>query len=442
MALSRRTGRSRFTLRAAGPDARSRSSPSTSADAGVVDDARARRRHRLLAGARRRRARCSEPFTNAWNGVIDYGDLEDENERLREQIAELEGAGRVEADAAASSSTSSRPARGICRSRRHPHGRRPGWSAGRSSNFAHTIEIDKGSDDGIEEGMPVVTGAGLSAASCTCRRRPVHGPAPHRPRLRRRRAARAVRRPSASPTVSGDGRPLVVEHPRSRSVVDRRRASRSPPAARPQRLPARHPGRQVSTVGRADRRPARAWTSTVEPLADLDGLAFVTRPAVGARRRDPRPPGRAVVIARRARCCRRRCSRRAATSSACHGDVMLLLVRSPPGSPAGPSAAPLVGFAAGLAFDLLLQTPFGLSALVVLRSSATSSARSRTSVLRAAWWIPVATAIAGERGRHRRLYALRRARCWARSRTSSGRPARDRRWSSAVLNAHRWRHWP
>ena len=31
----------------------------------------------------------SRPFTTAWHGVWDYGDLEDENARLRERIAEL-----------------------------------------------------------------------------------------------------------------------------------------------------------------------------------------------------------------------------------------------------------------------------------------------------------------------------------------------------------------
>src|SRR3546814_13507955 len=34
--------------------------------------------------------------------------------------------------------------------------------AGAPSNFSHTVEIDKGTDDGVREGMPVITGAGLA----------------------------------------------------------------------------------------------------------------------------------------------------------------------------------------------------------------------------------------------------------------------------------------
>jgi rod shape-determining protein MreC len=100
------------------------------------------------------------PVGDAWNSVFNYDDLEKENEELQAQIEDLQGAAlRGEADTetlrrllAASDipyvadlqSVSAQVVRG---------------SVG---NFdAHVVTIDKGSRHGIEEGMPVVTGAGM-----------------------------------------------------------------------------------------------------------------------------------------------------------------------------------------------------------------------------------------------------------------------------------------
>jgi rod shape-determining protein MreD len=74
------------------------------------------------------------------------------------------------------------------------------------------------------------------------------------------------------------------------------------------------------------------------------------------------------------------------------GDIMLLVAIAG-GVAAGPDQGAAIGFAAGLAYDLLLQTPFGLSALTyALVAYAVGSLQD--SVLRAAWWIPVASASA------------------------------------------------
>jgi rod shape-determining protein MreD len=75
------------------------------------------------------------------------------------------------------------------------------------------------------------------------------------------------------------------------------------------------------------------------------------------------------------------------------GDLMLLVAIAA-GLAAGPDRGAAIGFACGIAYDLLLQTPFGLSALTYsLVSFFIGSLQD--SVLRATWWIPVATAAAG-----------------------------------------------
>ena len=74
------------------------------------------------------------------------------------------------------------------------------------------------------------------------------------------------------------------------------------------------------------------------------------------------------------------------------GDL-LLLVAIAAGIAAGPDRGAAIGFGAGIAYDLMLQTPFGLSALTyALVAYLVGSLQD--SVLRAAWWIPVATATA------------------------------------------------
>jgi rod shape-determining protein MreC len=102
---------------------------------------------------------ATEPVTDAWNGMTRYGDLEAENQRLRERLEELEGEASLDTAAAEELDTLldqleiewigdilETKARVV---------------SGPASSFSHTIEIDKGAGAGIREGMPVVTGAGL-----------------------------------------------------------------------------------------------------------------------------------------------------------------------------------------------------------------------------------------------------------------------------------------
>jgi rod shape-determining protein MreD len=74
------------------------------------------------------------------------------------------------------------------------------------------------------------------------------------------------------------------------------------------------------------------------------------------------------------------------------GDVMLLVAVAA-GLAAGPDRGATIGFVAGISYDLLLQSPFGLSALTYALVAYIAGSL-QDSVLRAAWWIPVGTAAA------------------------------------------------
>jgi rod shape-determining protein MreC len=101
----------------------------------------------------------TRPLSNAWYGVRNYGDVLDENEVLRERIAQQEGA-------AVAAAASVRLAQellalnglptlaGISTVTAQAIGESPG-------NFSQTIEINQGSENGIRVGMPVLNAAGL-----------------------------------------------------------------------------------------------------------------------------------------------------------------------------------------------------------------------------------------------------------------------------------------
>jgi len=71
-------------------------------------------------------------------------------------------------------------------------------------------------------------------------------------------------------------------------------------------------------------------------------------------------------------------------------DLMLLLAVAA-GITGGQSRGAIVGFGSGLAIDLFLQTPLGLSALV-FSMVGYAVGTAQTGILRSIWWIPVLTA--------------------------------------------------
>lgn len=160
MAVSRRpnrTGRSRFTLvllvltsiTVLTLDFRG---------SGVVDGLRGGA-STVFGPLRDAAAWVGRPFANAWNGITGYGDLEAENEALRERVAELEGS-MARAEDAEQQLAEIAALERLRRTVDLPTlvARVTG---GPITNFEQTIELDRGSSDGVAVGMPVATGAGL-----------------------------------------------------------------------------------------------------------------------------------------------------------------------------------------------------------------------------------------------------------------------------------------
>lgn len=99
------------------------------------------------------------PVSNAWNSAFDQGDLQAENERLREENERLQGevaAGELSRGQLQQLLENE----GITFTGDLPrvHAQVVAGSVG---NFGQTLELDKGSSSGIAEGMAVVTGKGL-----------------------------------------------------------------------------------------------------------------------------------------------------------------------------------------------------------------------------------------------------------------------------------------
>lgn len=101
----------------------------------------------------------TDPVADFFGGITNYGSLEAENARLRDRVDELERSGLEAADAQREREEllallELRFAQDV-----------PQVSArvvsAPVSNFELTVEIDRGSDDGVQEGMPVVAAGGL-----------------------------------------------------------------------------------------------------------------------------------------------------------------------------------------------------------------------------------------------------------------------------------------
>lgn len=102
---------------------------------------------------------ATEPFRDTWNGVTGYDDLEQENERLRRRIDQLEGE-NVGGEVARRQNADLKEALRIDDVTDIPTVAARVVS-GPLTSFDATVEINRGSGDGVKRGMAVITDAGL-----------------------------------------------------------------------------------------------------------------------------------------------------------------------------------------------------------------------------------------------------------------------------------------
>lgn len=159
MAVYRRSARPRFTLLLLVLASVTVITLDFRGDASGVFDAVKGGARDLVAPVQDAVGSAVRPVGDVFNGVIQYGDLEAENARLREQLADTDALRLTAEDAAREREAlldqleldfvgdiPTVPARVVSLS---------------PSNFDHTITIDRGRDQGVADGMPVVAGEGL-----------------------------------------------------------------------------------------------------------------------------------------------------------------------------------------------------------------------------------------------------------------------------------------
>lgn len=217
--------------------------------------------------------RVTEPLGDAWHGISEYDDVRRENDELRRLLAERDGE-TITDDAAREQLQE------LLAQENLPWvGDIPTVSArvvtGSPSNFEHTIEIDRGSNDGVRADMPVVTGAGLIGR--------VVQASPNRSVVLlvtdpsfKVGVRVAPSQETGLATGTGDGRPLVIDfgipkdsHIREGDAVTTSGLAGELPSLFPQDLPV---GRVSSTTLAPDGLEQRL---EVEPAADMDQVTFV-----------------------------------------------------------------------------------------------------------------------------------------------------------------------
>jgi rod shape-determining protein MreC len=95
------------------------------------------------------------PISNGWKGAFGYGDLKDENDRLKARIEDQKG-DQAELDRLRREVTELEKLNGVAAGDIRTRTARV--IAESPSSFDATVEIDQGSGDGVKRGMAVITG--------------------------------------------------------------------------------------------------------------------------------------------------------------------------------------------------------------------------------------------------------------------------------------------
>jgi rod shape-determining protein MreC len=209
------------------------------------------------------------PIGNFFSGAINYGAVANENARLREEVGTLRRTAlenaTYEQQLAQLSSLERLPFL------QNSHDVLASVISGPSSNFEQTLEIDRGTADGVGVGMPVVSGAGLvgtvvSAGASTSVVRLVTDPS----------SKVGVTFKSGTIGVAngqGLGNPLSVDDVSSGAALPRRGQVVYTSGLVPAAYPAGIPVATVSSV----KVPGGALSAQVsmQPLANLSDVLFV-----------------------------------------------------------------------------------------------------------------------------------------------------------------------
>jgi rod shape-determining protein MreC len=157
MALSRRSGRSRFTLILlvlTSVTILTLDFRGSSAVQGLRDGAA-----NVFSPVRGAADKVFHPVGNLWNGIGHYGDVKKENDQLRSQLDDLRG--QVDTNADAAKQLAELQALAALDNLSGYQQVTARVSSGAIGNFENTVELDKGTSAGLKVGMPVLTGAGL-----------------------------------------------------------------------------------------------------------------------------------------------------------------------------------------------------------------------------------------------------------------------------------------
>lgn len=226
------------------------------------------------------------PVASAWDGIFGGGDLADENERLRQEVDQLRGdaARAEEAQAELESIRESLellPRSDIPKTHAEVTGGEP-------SNFDRTIRLDKGANAGISPGNPVVTSAGLVGRVTEVSLNQCVVELITDPGLRIGVRHSSPDRDVAVARGRGEGRPLLVDVGLDvdtdvavddvfvTSGVERSLYPDGIPVGRVSRLVGEDEGASEQDETEEAVTGPLEQTVEIEPLADLDGLSFVS----------------------------------------------------------------------------------------------------------------------------------------------------------------------